>query len=301
MNGFLLINKPKGPSSYDIVDMTKKALGTKKVGHLGTLDPLAQGLLVLVIGKATKLTQFLIDHDKIYRFGMVLGAETLTHDEEYPLVKYKGLPKISPKEIENIIVSYIGSYYQKPPIFSAIKIKGTKLCEMARNNEYLKEMDEEKLPPRKVFIYFLDIERLTPPYIQIKSRVSGGTYIRSLSRDIAKDFGCGAFLCFLQRLSVSNFKLNDAFDPYIEKISWDKIISVEDGMKSFLNIKVNSSVEKKIINGSPFSYEEIENFCSYDILTRNNKKPILILSKNSEPLCMAKFEEGKFYILRGLL
>ncbi len=300
MDGFILINKPVGPTSHDIVSIVRKQLGTKKIGHLGTLDPLAEGLLVLAVGKATKLTQFLLEHNKVYRFGIILGAETPTHDSELPISKIKLRFNINPEIIEKTIFSFLGKNYQKPPLYSAIKIKGTKLCNIARQNKYKNELDEDLLPAREIFIYDIAIEKLSIPYIQIKAKVSSGTYIRSLARDIGRSLGCGAFVCLLKRISVGDFNIKDAVNFKNERITADNIISIDKAINNFLKLHINSELEKRVMNGISFSKADYQNIIDENALMKNGNNPIIIFSEKNEPLCISVFDGEKILIRRGL-
>lgn len=302
MNGFLLVDKPVGMTSHDVVAKARSLLKFKKIGHLGTLDPLASGLIVLVLGKATKLTQFLIEHDKVYRFGIILGAETATHDSESPLITYSGVPDISFGEIDDTIHRFLGGYFQTPPIYSALKINGTKLCNIARRQKTDLNEAESRLPSRKVFIYSLEPERFNMPYVQFKARVSSGTYIRALGRDIGRDLGCGAYVCLLRRLSVGDFLIEDAIslegaDPDEAR---SRIIPIAGGVKDFPIIRVGEATEQKIRNGISVDLGEDGIETAGRIVALQGKTPVLVVSKNNEELCIGECRDGRIFVLRGL-
>ncbi len=207
MDGIIIINKPQNFTSHDIVQKVKKITG-EKVGHTGTLDPMATGVLPLLIGKATRCSKYLINHDKKYEVQLTLGTKTTTADQEGDILEQKEVPlKIWKEErIHAVLKSFLGEQEQLPPIYSAIKIKGKKLYEYARNGESI------QIPKRKIKIYQIELLKINEENKQIKFFVhcSKGTYIRSLCEDIAKALGTVGYMSFLKRLQVGNFKLEDS-------------------------------------------------------------------------------------------
>ena len=207
MDGIIIINKPQNFTSHDIVQKVKKITG-EKVGHTGTLDPMATGVLPLLIGKATRCSKYLINHDKKYEVQLTLGTKTTTADQEGDILEQKEVPlKIWKEErINTVLKSFLGEQEQLPPMYSAIKIKGKKLYEYARNGESI------PIPKRKIKIYQIELLKINEENKQIKFFVhcSKGTYIRSLCEDIAKALGTVGYMSFLKRLQVGNFKLEDS-------------------------------------------------------------------------------------------
>ena len=207
MDGIIIINKPQNFTSHDIVQKVKKITG-EKVGHTGTLDPMATGVLPLLIGKATRCSKYLINHDKKYEVQLTLGTKTTTADQEGDILEQKEVPlKIWKEErIHAVLKSFLGEQEQLPPIYSAIKIKGKKLYEYARNGESI------QIPKRKIKIYQIELLKINEENKQIEFFVhcSKGTYIRSLCEDIAKALGTVGYMSFLKRLQVGNFKLEDS-------------------------------------------------------------------------------------------
>ena len=243
MNGVLLIDKKKGVTSRDVVNKVAKILGTKKVGHTGTLDPLATGVLVLCVGKALKLVELLMDHDKEYIATIKLGIETDTLDITGNILKRETPPKICKKQIEEVLKKFQGKIKQEVPKYSAIKVNGKKLYEYARKNE------EVKLP-----IHEVEIEKITmlgdivDNTFQIKCSVSKGTYIRSLVRDIGTALGTVAVMTDLRRTRVGNFKIeNTVKEEDVEKGNYQLL-----SLKEVLDLPVISvpyEIEKKVRNG----------------------------------------------------
>jgi tRNA pseudouridine55 synthase len=200
--GLILLNKKPGVTSFDALGEIKRALGTGKVGHTGTLDKFAQGLLVVLTGRALKLTPWFSHCDKQYRGRIYFGAETDTLDPEGQIIADAEIP--SREKVEQALSLFKGDIMQKPPIFSAIHVNGQRASKLARSGEAV-EMKE-----RAVSIYKLELESWQPPFADIFVHCSSGTYIRSLARDIALAAGSRAHLCSLMRTQVASFMLEDA-------------------------------------------------------------------------------------------
>ncbi|MER3581287.1 MAG: tRNA pseudouridine(55) synthase TruB [Patescibacteria group bacterium] len=205
MEGIVLFNKPKGKTSNEIVEYFKK-LTSKKVGHGGTLDPLAEGLLILGIGEYTKqLNKFLKESKKTYIAEIELGAFSDTFDAEGKIEKTnKEIPEI--EIIEENLKSFIGEIEQRPPIYSALKIKGKPAYEYARKGRKI------EVEPRKVFVYDLKIIEYQKPVLKILAEVGSGVYIRSLANDLGEKLGCGGYLKSLIRTKINEFSLENALD-----------------------------------------------------------------------------------------
>ncbi|MGH7249906.1 MAG: tRNA pseudouridine(55) synthase TruB [Minisyncoccia bacterium] len=225
MDGILLVDKPKGWTSFDVVakvrgvlkkqlQTTNPQLKTIKVGHTGTLDPLATGLLVLLVGKATKQATELSKVDKTYVAVLKLGQTSTTGDEEGEKTKTSA-KKPSLEEIQKILDSFLGEIEQIPPIYSAIKIDGQKAYKLARAGK------EVKMEPRKVKIYQITDVDYDYPNLKFTCKVSSGTYIRTLAEDIGKKLGTGAYLTNLNRTQVGEFKLEAAIN--VQKIKAEAI------------------------------------------------------------------------------
>lgn len=224
MNGILLINKPKDYTSHDIVAIIKKITG-EKVGHTGTLDPNATGVLPLLIGKATGISKYLINHDKIYIATLKLGEKRDTADSEGKVIETKKVECITEEKVKRELSSIIGKQEQTPPIYSAIKIKGKKLYEYARSG---KEVD---IPKRSIEIYNTELIKIEEDEITFKVSCSKGTYIRSLCEKIAEDLNTVGYMKELQRVQVGEFNIGQAVGIVeIRKnptLIEDKIISIE--------------------------------------------------------------------------
>ena len=246
IDGILVVNKPKDYTSRDVVNKVSKILKTKKIGHTGTLDPIASGVLVLTVGRATKLSEVLTSEEKKYTATAILGIQTDTLDTEGVILKEEYV-KISKEEIIDTLNSFKKTYDQQVPIYSAVKINGKKLYEYARNNE------EVDLPSREVTIK--EIELLDIKYennktiIRFSCLVSKGTYIRSLIRDIANSLNTVGIMSDLIRTKQGNFDINDSYT--IEQIENNEFefIKLEDALSEYYTVDMDNDLEFKVKNG----------------------------------------------------
>ena len=238
-DGIILIDKPRDYTSRDVVNIISKKYHTKKVGHTGTLDPLATGVLVICIGKATKLVDYLTSTYKEYVAEFELGIKTDTLDITGNVIEKKS-QTINQSQIEEVLKNMVGTYEQEVPIYSAVKINGKKLYEYARENI------EVELPKRMVDIKTLELISFVDNKITIKTTVSKGTYIRSLINDICTKLNTVGTMTKLTRTKQGEFKLEDCSD--IDNIK--KIISIEEVLKNIYEVKVDEKLEKQIRNGA---------------------------------------------------
>jgi tRNA pseudouridine55 synthase len=204
-NGVLLVAKPVGPTSHDVVQAVRRAFGIKKVGHAGTLDPFASGLLLLLLGPATRLSEYLLGLDKRYEAKAILGVETSTHDPEGEVVaECHDLAAVTRVAVEQILAGFRGEILQEPPIFSSKKIRGEAAHRRARRGE---EVELKRVP---VTIHEISLSSFSPPELAFSVRCSAGTYIRALGRDLGRSLGVGAHLTQLERTGIGGFSLEDA-------------------------------------------------------------------------------------------
>lgn len=215
MNGILIINKEYGWTSHDIVAKLRGILGFKKIGHAGTLDPMATGILVLLLGKATKLSNKMIELEKTYFAEITLAAVSDTYDAEGKISKLEPKEKPSLEEIRDTLKTFEGEISQLPPIYSAKKIKGKKAYELARAGK------EVKLDPKIVHVYKIYDLDYKYPVLKLRIDCGKGTYIRSIAHDLGEKLGTGAYLSALRREKVGDFSLEQAYS--IEDISLEKI------------------------------------------------------------------------------
>lgn len=202
--GFLLIDKQPDWTSFDVCAVMKRTFDQKKVGHTGTLDPFATGLLVIAMGKATKLIPFLEKAEKTYEATFILGKTTPTHDPESEITDNKVTKFPDLAEIEAKSAKYRGEIMQTPPQFSAIKQKGKKAYELARKGQKV------DIPPRETEVFSLDIVEYNAPELKLSMRVKAGFYVRALARDLGEDLGIGAYCSALRRTKVGDLDIKDA-------------------------------------------------------------------------------------------
>lgn len=243
MNGVIIVDKPINLTSRDVVNRVCKVLNTKKVGHTGTLDPIATGVLVLCIGKATKLVDVITDKDKKYEATVKLGILTDTLDIEGNIIK-KGDVTLNKKELSDTLNYFIGTYNQEVPIYSAVKVKGKKLYEYARSGKNV------ILPKRSVTIKDIKLLDVTKDSYKFRVLVSKGTYIRSLIKDINDKLGIIGVMSGLKRIKQGNFDIKDAISlDDIENNNY-KLLSITDILKDDKCIYIDDAFYNKIKNGS---------------------------------------------------
>lgn len=246
MDGIIIINKPKGFTSQDVVSKVKKILNIKKAGHTGTLDPLATGVLPVLIGNSTKLSKYLIEHDKTYVATLKLGIKTDTGDIEGEIIEEKEIPKnIDIEYVEKILKSFLGNQKQVPPMYSAIKINGKKLYEYAREGKNI------EIPERNIEIYSIKLIKLDKinSEIQYEVKCSKGTYIRVLCEDIAKKIGTVGFMKELNRINVDKFSIENSYSfEDLENENY-KIITMEELFSDLPKIELNNRKKELFLNG----------------------------------------------------
>jgi len=205
ISGVILVDKPSGPTSHDIVDGLRRITGIDRIGHGGTLDPLASGLLPLFVGDATRMSGFVHAHDKSYDFDVTLGVSTETYDSEGAVTQVKPIPMdIDVGRITEVLSMFTGRFLQEPPMYSAVKQKGVPLYKLARKGVTVDR------PPREVHVHSLQILSFDGATIRLRTRCSKGTYVRVLAHEIGNSLGSGGHVSYLRRTSVGAFTIQDA-------------------------------------------------------------------------------------------
>ncbi len=245
MDGIIIINKPKGYTSHDIVNKVRKIYNTKKVGHTGTLDPNATGVLPILIGKATKLSNYLTEHNKQYIATLKLGEKRDTGDLEGKIIETEEVPTLNKENIELILKSFLGKQEQTPPMYSAIKINGKKLYEYARDGK------EIEVPKREIEIYDIKLNSINESEIKFLVDCSKGTYIRSLCEDIAKKIGTVGFMKELIRTKVDEFEIENSYtlEELEENKENVKVISIEELFENNEKIVLDEEKLTLFLNG----------------------------------------------------
>ena len=245
MNGILNVYKNKGMSSFDVVRKIKFLAHEKKVGHTGTLDPEATGVLPVALGKATKTIDYIMNCNKTYEVKFLLGTKTTTYDLEGEVIEKKDTSFLTVEEVKDAVISFIGEYDQVPPMYSALKQNGVRLYDLARQGI------EVERQGRRVHILNIEDIKIELPYVSMKVSCSKGTYIRSLCFDIGEKLNVGATMTELNRSETSVFRQEDSVN--IEDLTEDNIqdylISIEDALKFYPKLVVNSSFTKLLVNG----------------------------------------------------
>jgi len=204
LDGALLVDKPSGPTSHDIVDAIRRQFGLKKVGHCGTLDPAATGLLIIVLGRGTKLSERLMSDDKVYEGSIKFGETTDSYDADGDLVASLPVPPLTIEELDQAADEFIGDQMQIPPMVSAIKKGGVPLYKLARKGV---EVERE---PRLIHIYNFRFKTYEEPFASFRLACTKGTYVRSVAHDLGQKLGCGAHLASLRRVVSGKFDVADA-------------------------------------------------------------------------------------------
>jgi len=263
LNGVILIDKPSSRTSQEVVTQVKKMLRVRKAGHTGTLDPFATGVLPVCLNEGTKLAPFLIDQDKEYEGGLVLGIETDTQDSTGQIINTQPVGDIPSDRIIAAFARFQGTIEQIPPMFSAVKHQGVRLYELAREGKSVERTS------RQVMIFSIEILTIALPHISFRVHCSKGTYIRTLANDIGRVLGCGACLKSLRRTASGTFRLEQAITPDAlrEMPRWmvrEKVlISPTEALSSFTRVTVNQRVEEKVKNGRDIYADEVRDCAAW--------------------------------------
>jgi len=283
--GILLINKSQGITSFDVVAKVRKILKTKQVGHTGTLDPLATGLLVILIGKYAKLSNYLTAQNKTYQAVVTFGRSTTTDDAEGEIVKTGDSNLINQENLIQTLKLFLGKQLQIPPHFSAISIKGERAYQKARRQEYF------ELPPREIFIHSIRLISWDSPRAVIEISCSKGTYIRSIARDLGEKLGVPSFLSGLHRTVCGSYKVENAITTEdlnnLDKVICNLKTNIED-ILGIEKIELGEAAAKQLKQGKQPNF--------------NLDKPpntIFLTYCHDNLIALAKHENGKLISIRG--
>jgi tRNA pseudouridine55 synthase len=283
--GVVLLNKPRGMSSHDAVAIMRRIAGQRSVGHAGTLDPLADGLLVLCLGRATKVSQYLTGLSKRYDATVTLGQTSPTFDAEGIDEKtpFREVPALGIGDIAKVLRLFTGEIRQRVPVFSAVSVGGRRLYEAARRGE------EIEAPVRTVTISEMTISDYTAPHIRISVACSKGTYIRSLADDIGAALGCGGYLAALTRTAIGELTLEDAFSfEQLEALAADSRLGEAllplERVLPFGAMLVTDSMADRVVHGPQIGWEDIVQFEG----TFRSGEPVLLKNSQGRILAVGK-------------
>ncbi len=251
--GLLVCLKPEGPSSHRAVERVKRALGARRAGHAGTLDPAASGVLLVGLNRATRLLEYLAGHDKTYRAVLRLGEVRDTLDRTGVVVERRAVPELDAPRVRSVLDRFRGRIRQIPPAYSAIKVDGERLYRRARRGERVAP------PARWITIHALELLRLDPPELEIRVVCSAGTYVRALARDVGEALGCGAVLWRLERIGSGPFGLAHAVP--LETVeaegsdAWNRVLPPEHMLQGMPRARVDAPTAAHLAHGRPVPWD----------------------------------------------
>ena len=282
MKGILLVDKPAGMTSHDVVDRIRRVSGVKKVGHTGTLDPSATGLLILCLGPATRLSEHLTGMDKEYEGQMRLGVVTDSHDMDGAVLEEKPVPDIGAETIQELFTRFTGDLMQVPPMVSAVKVGGERLYKLARKGETVER------EPRPISVADFHLFDYAPPLAHFRVRCTSGTYVRSLCHEVGQELGCGAVLDSLRRTAVGTRRVDEALP--LESFATpedirERLIALRDAL-DLPAVVVQLGGERLVASGIPLSRRHLTEDCSV------TEGWLQIKSSSGELLALGQVEQG---------
>lgn len=257
ISGVLVVDKPVGLTSHDVVQVVRKGTNIRRAGHTGTLDPRASGVLVILVGPAVRLSEYVSASDKRYQAVVRLGASTDTYDADGRIVSTSPVDKITEERFEDALQTFVGEIEQVPPPYSAVKVKGRRAYEMAREGE------EVDLAPRRIKVYSLELLEWAPPEAVIDVYCSSGTYVRSLAHDLGEKLGCGAHLIGLRRTKSGRFTLREAVPlrklrESFEDGNWYQyLIPAAEALSDWPSIELSNEQVEAIRHGHRIAVDEV--------------------------------------------
>ena len=282
ISGVLVIDKPTGMTSHDVVQIVRRGTGIRRAGHTGTLDPRASGVLVVLIGPAVRLSEYVSAADKRYQAIIRLGSATDTYDAEGQFVREETSIDISEEEFEKVLKQFEGEIEQTPPPYSAVKVRGRRAYDMARKGE------EVKLQPRKIQVHHLEVLEWAPPEVVVDVHCSSGTYVRSLANDLGEVLGCGAYLVGLRRTKSGRFSMRDAVplrklkEAFLAGNWYQYLIPAAEALSDWPAVELD-----------PDEVEEVRH--GHRVKADPDSKPGLVrgISMAGELVALLKLEEGE--------
>lgn len=249
ISGILSVDKEAGLTSFQAVARVRRGTGVRRAGHAGTLDPMATGVLLVCVGQAVRVTEYLMDLRKVYRARIVLGATTDTYDAEGAITSTAPFAGVSPEQVEAGLRRFVGEIEQTPPAYSAVKVQGQRAYHLARKGQPV------ALAPRPVRVYRIDMLAFEPPSVEVEVECGKGTYIRSIAHDLGQQLGCGAHLAALVRTRVGPFEVadatgTDALRDAFESGSWrELLLPVDHGLMKLPAVTLEMAEEQDVRHG----------------------------------------------------
>jgi len=285
LNGVLLIDKPAGLTSHQVVEQLRLLTSQQSIGHTGTLDPMATGLLLLCLGKATLLTRFFLKCKKEYIGELLLGRTSDTYDTDGEVSIIDENPTVERHHLLSLFDKMIGVQWQRPPIYSAVRVKGKRLYAYARRGEHV------KVPKRQIEIYELVLLEYQSPKVKFRAVVSSGTYLRSVAHSIGEELGCGAVLSALRRTRICSFCVDEALkidtQMSLEKIR-RRLIKIFDACEFLPRAMVNAIGVKKLAHGQSVSNKEVIQFPEKIL---SDKEEVLLFDEEKDFVAIAQAEQ----------
>lgn len=297
MFGVLILDKPEGFTSFDLVARARRRFGTRRIGHTGTLDPMATGVLPLCIGQATRIAQFLTCDDKVYEATLALGASTDTQDRTGRIVETAPVPSLTTGDLERALDRFRGEIAQVPPMFSAIRVNGERLHALARRGESIER------PARRVTIHALDLLAHEGTCLRVRIACSKGTYVRTLAHDLGERLGCHAHLTALRRLRAGRFGLDgalslEAMEALSDGALESKLIGEREALGDLPEVLLDAAMERCVRHGQKFSAAELQENAARPL---PEQRAIRLTSRQSgRLLALAERRGGSMRYLRVL-
>lgn len=292
MNGVLVIDKPSGPTSFDVVRKVRALLKVKKVGHTGTLDPMATGVLPLCLGEATKVAGYILEGRKAYDAVVALGAETDTLDAQGRVLVEKDVPELSTEQLEAVLDRFRGTFLQTPPMYSAIKVEGRRLYELARAGEEIERV------PREVTVDELVLRDRSARELALSVRCSKGFFVRSLAADIGRALGCGAHLKALRRTRSGPFGLSQAIplDRLVELCGAGALAEIERSL-----VPISEALEElPVVRLVEADAKRVRHGVPVEVLPSESGGPVRVVDSAGQLLAIADIERGRLKYRRVL-
>jgi tRNA pseudouridine55 synthase len=291
LRGILNVNKPRGMTSYDVIRRLKPLLQGEKIGHAGTLDPLAQGVLLVLIGAATKIADYLQAREKEYEAEVRLGVRTDTDDVMGRLLEERPVRNIDREQLAEVIARFQGQIKQVPPAFSALKVGGRRSYQVARQGRPVAHQ------PRSVWIKELVLLDFAPPVLRLRATVSKGTYLRALARDVGEELGTGAALQSLVRTRIGDFRLPSAVT--LEELDStgvaQHVVSIETALSFLPQVKIKPEAVSRLRNGRALTADDVEAGWNPDA-----RDAIVVSDGLATVLAIARYQAGGLQPERGI-